>query len=142
MRKALSGDIRELALKKLANGQLKCEIARELNVTSRSIYNWEITAKNEGGRTKPIGYGERNIGRISSLRKIKPEDEEEFKVFLNKNRFKTRNQIVDIWYKNTGKKISTTAIKTFIERNNITRKKKHHITKRLILFYKNNIVNA
>lgn len=135
MKRAYSQDIRELALKKLREGKSKCQIGRELNITPRTIYNWVKTAE-ENGRTKPIGYGERNKGKISPLRKIKPEEEAEFYTFVVKHRFKPKKQMIELWYAQTGRIISIRAIETFMRCNKITRKKKHLIIEKRILFCK------
>ena len=135
MKRACSQDIRELVFRKIALGMSQVAIAEELHISTRTIYNWKKIKKEEG-RVKPIGYGERNKGKILSTRQIK--DNEKFIKFIEENAFKTRKELARLWNEKYNENVSEYGIRTALESNDITFKKKlQNIKKQILLKEKN-----
>jgi transposase len=112
---ALSVDLRERVIAAIDSNIRIIEIAKIFKVSRKVIYNW-LDLRNKSGSLAPkSGYQKGHSHKIKDL--------EAFKLFVEKNKHNTINQMVVSWKKITGVSMSDVVMGRYLKKIGYSSKK-------------------
>lgn len=111
----LSVDLRERVIAAVDRGVSITEVAKVFKVSRRVIYNWLDLKQTTKSLAPKAGYQRGHSHKIKDL--------DQFKIFVEANKYRTIKGMIVEWQKLNNNTISETVMERYLKKSNYTSKK-------------------